>query len=493
MDSSLIKTGRILLIGNIAGNSYNLAKGLRRRGYEVDCFSNEYSYHIGSPEWESADFSAEVSPINQDWSKIDTGGFVRPPWFFEYYHGSSREDVRPAPQPLMLDPCYARHPLGYTQQYGLTGIQSDIRRYGRLAGRLGRRAIGKGAQLFRTILKTKPGITEQLIRFYEDKALAAGFQEPLTSYDFDFFASKCHYANLFDQYDLVQAAGLWEPGYLSSFSPSRPFVVFEHGTLRDIYDRSSPANRLYVLACYLAGQIVVTNADGMPIADRMGLAEKAVFIPHPVDDTIFYPTPQPELRRELLAKTSSEFLIYAPSRHDWAEKGNDLFLKGLALARRRGIPAGAVMCRWGNEIERSCALIRELNLDAHVTWIAAAPKPRVARHLNASDVLVDQFFYPAFGTVAAEGLACGKPVVMKFHAEMHRRVFNPLPPIIDATSPEQVAEVLVGLHSNSDTTRTIGEQSAQWFREHHSLELVMNRHLEVWRRAKTCPRSFVPL
>ena len=54
---------RILHIGNIAGNAYNIAKALRQRSdVEADVFTHDYRYYISDPEWEDGD----IEPVRFD-------------------------------------------------------------------------------------------------------------------------------------------------------------------------------------------------------------------------------------------------------------------------------------------------------------------------------------------------------------------------------------------------------------------------------------------
>lgn len=473
---------RILLMGNIAGNSYTLAKLLRRRGIEVDCFSHGYDYHIGSPEWEDADFKTkgEIKELGHDWSSMDLNGFERPHWYFEEFSSDASKFQYLAQAPsqvdpeMVLDPGLKWHPFAYTAQYGLRGCKPDFFRYGRLFKKVVSLALGW--------FKNLPPHYLHLIKTYRCCAGSAGFSGELTVFDIAHFEQQAHFAHLFSKYDLIQVAGLYDPGYPVLLAPDKPLVYFEHGTLREAYERPTAINRMMVLACYLAKNVVITNADCWGVAEKMGVADKAVFIPHPIDDSIFQPAAEPELRREFQEQTSSEFIIYSPARHTWDEKRNYILIEGFAQARSQGVPCGLVLCEWGKDMDRSQELLAERGIAEYTTWLPVQPKLQSARNINACHIVIDQFFYQAFGTVAAEALSCGKAVVMKFDAEAHRKVFNELPPIVDAKDPPSVADAIHRLWEDADLRKNIENKSHAWFEKYHSSELVVRKHLDIYSR-----------
>ena len=51
--------------GNIANNAYLMAKFLRRQEEDAHAFHFRYEFIIGHPEWEDADFDAELDPLTR--------------------------------------------------------------------------------------------------------------------------------------------------------------------------------------------------------------------------------------------------------------------------------------------------------------------------------------------------------------------------------------------------------------------------------------------
>src|SRR4051812_20095210 len=79
---------RVLHIGNIANNAYNIAKLQRRRGIHADVLCADYYHIMGCPEWEDADigeadFAQMTNQFFPNWETVDLGGFQRPSWFVQ--------------------------------------------------------------------------------------------------------------------------------------------------------------------------------------------------------------------------------------------------------------------------------------------------------------------------------------------------------------------------------------------------------------------------
>jgi len=74
---------KILHVGNILNNGYINCKYLRRRGIEADSLNVDYKHVQGQPEWEDVYIDEPVAEWNQDWSKVDLGGYKRPEWFYD--------------------------------------------------------------------------------------------------------------------------------------------------------------------------------------------------------------------------------------------------------------------------------------------------------------------------------------------------------------------------------------------------------------------------
>ena len=78
---------RILHVGNICNNAYQIAKMMNAQGADCDVLCADYYHIMGNPEWDDADFTGDFGSQNfPAWHKVDLHGFERPRWFAQAPH-----------------------------------------------------------------------------------------------------------------------------------------------------------------------------------------------------------------------------------------------------------------------------------------------------------------------------------------------------------------------------------------------------------------------
>ena len=231
-------------------------------------------------------------------------------------------------------------------------------------------------------------------------------EDELTSADFAWYANARSWAELFDRYDVVQCYAT-DP-IVALLAATRPYVAFEHGTLRDFTLGDNPIHRLNALAYRSADHVFITNGDCLEYAERLGIERFTPMI-HPVD------VDQHERDcagavAEIRARVGSDVVLFSPLRHDWAIKGTDVHIRALP-AIVAGTPGRVklCLCEWGAELDASRALIEELGMTANVVWLPPLNRVQLIAHMKAADVLLDQMALPHFGATAPQGLAAGTP------------------------------------------------------------------------------------
>ncbi len=479
---------RILHMGNVAGNAYNLAKGLRERtDVEADVFSNGYTYYLSQPEWEDADI--DLIDLNGDapvdWSKVDLKGFTRPSWYTEEAGELVSRALKHNWKDLARTILFVQSARPDKEQAEcLREISSCIEQGKSPAGLL---EFMRGTLLPRKNSGFRPGDEAWhnflLGEFGRLCAPAVGsnmIPGDLRSLPHDLSAA-------FARYDIIQTYGAPHPSYPMLQAPAIPRVVFEHGTMRELPFENSTWGRQLALAYACAHTNVITNPDCLKAAARLGLSNY-VYIPHPVDDDKFRPRQDPVFRAKLLNQYQAETLLFAPARQNWLIKGNDIMIRGFArLIKRVGPGPKLLLGGWGQEIARTVALIKELGLDDHIFMLPPLPKRLLARYYNAADIVLDQFLFGGFGTTAPEAMACAKPVLISYYPEQNAAAFPVPPPVCDCRTPEDIAETLERLLENPALCEQLGQDGKDWFCEHHSLDLVVSRHLDIYERILHSP------
>ena len=425
---------KILHVGNIANNAYSNVKFLRRKGIEAHVLSYDYRHVMGQPEWEDATFDGHVDEYEPDWGSVDLKGFHRPSWF----------------------------------------MQETLNR-----GGVCRKQKFKGQFRLERWLFQLPPMAMWVWRKYLESRKSGDVRSP---HVLDIWSSsycRKRFEEWFEGYDLVQAYAT-DPIHAWMFLKGRPYVAFEHGTMREIPFENSGRGRLLSLAYRQAGKVIITNPDVISAARRLGL-RNFLFIPHPVDETKYRPMDTP-LRGELVDQHQSELILFAPSRHNWALKGNDLLLK--AFVRCQQAYKGKlllILSDWGQEVDRSKGLIEALGIGRSVLWTPPLNKMSLIEYYNAADIVLDQFTIGTFGTVTPEAMACGKPVMLYFNREVHEWCYGDMPPVVSAGTEDQIFSELMALLGSRERRLAVGQASREWIVKHHGWELVADRQIAVYR------------
>lgn len=484
---------KILHIGNIANNAYNIAKALREKtDIEADVFTNNYCRYISQPEWEDVDFE----PVQYDefavpdWSKVDLKGFKRPDWYFEVMDSGvwnrlgnfhDKEMLRTVENLCKIIPSLkdAKQLKKIIEKGNLTKKESEI-----------------FASLNNGLINTKLNnpINKDYLSYLkvEYERLFRGILTPLTMDEMKKVATKGvkrSYQRLFSKYDIIQAYGVWEPMYPLLLMPSIPLVTFEHGSMREHPFMSETVGRLLALAYKKAHKNIITNGDSIHAIKRLRL-DNCVFIPHPVDDTKFRPR-ETTLRKKLQNEYGCSFILFAPARQNWHYKGNDkLFHACSRLSKYFGQDVAKLfVSNWGQEVGKSRELTRELGIERDVIWLPPICKPRLAEYYNASDVVLDQFTLGTFGTTTPEAMACGRPVVSFYKPEDHEWCFKEHPPVISAYSSDEIYESVKELIKNPRKLENVCKASLQWYKRNHSLNEVVSKLVDIYKDIKDSPAT----
>lgn len=204
---------------------------------------------------------------------------------------------------------------------------------------------------------------------------------------------------------------------------------------------------------------------------------RATYQPMPIDTDFFSDTGQPYRNR---------FRVFGPARLDWTYrgpyrrgsslKGNDVLIRGFAALVQERVDAELVLRDWGPDRDATRDLVRSLGLSDRVSYLPVVSKTRLAHEYRQAHVVVDQFVGGCLGVAALEALACERPVVMRLDAAMHRDAGVAVPPVLAATSGDDVAGWLLKLH-DTELRSVLGRRSRDWVVEHHSAERVASQVL----------------
>jgi glycosyltransferase involved in cell wall biosynthesis len=497
---------RVLHIGNIANNAFLNAKLLNQAGFDCDVLCYDYYHVMGSPEWEDADFEGAIADqFRPDWAALNLNGYQRPSWFAQ------------GPLDLCIDYLLAKRKgkiaraATHWEQLGwfnktVGGEAAGSGSLHRLARTL-RRSIGLLAPTVSRVRHTPhaPALTwgkleswahrggnlrwlvvaaaapvlmsaVLLLRIGTESPFSApqwldrfrqvfpDRPDPLLVQDLAPYASVVGRLKvLFNEYDIVQAYAT--DVVFPLLAGTRPYLGFEHGTLRTFTLADNAVSRLTALGYQQADHVFITNGDCLEYARKIKVTAYTPMV-HPLDDTRIRSVSGDYARRH--AEYGVKYLFLCPLRHDWAVKGTDKYIRALPLlASRIGRAFRVIMTQWGTQVDDSKRLAKALGVNDLIVWREPFNRGQLIREQKSCDVVFDQIALPHFGATAPQAIAAGVPVIMSYDPASTAWIIPEPAPILTAWTPDEIVEAVV---TALDPEWRAGYEIAarKWFDTYHS-------------------------
>jgi len=451
---------KILHIGNIAGNAYLNAKFLRGQGLVVDVISHDYSDLISSPEWfDARTQEKDVSEILKtgNTKNIDLK-FKRPSW---YISGSLEEISKK---------------YGYSYIFSVLLIQKNF------ANHFFKKRVGnlnylwlKICQRFNPywqIMSIKEyhyyqSLIKKFSKFFPERS------DQLTIQDIIPYTNAVRaFKHIFEKYNLVQAYAT-EPIY-TLLANKRPYIAYEHGTIRDLPFEDSAQGRLTALAYRMADFVLITNPDNIRAAKKLNL-KKFNSIPHPITEKW--------VKEKIKMPKDKSFNLFCPSRHDWDMKNTHYFIHAFAkILKKTKKPVTLILVKWGSNIKKSQSLIKKLGIEKHVKWIELTPKNLYFQNIARSNVVLDQVYWVGMGGIVPEAMLFGKPVLVSYDAKLCQWMFPDPPPVLSVFTIDDIYKTIVDLLEKPKKAKEIGKEGQKWFNKYHSKKIIVKKHLEIYKK-----------
>ena len=455
---------RSLHVGNIANVAYGYAKILFEQGRHVQVICHDIKHVMSQPEWDDLPLNPRDFSNENDFyeNTADLGTYARPPWYCSGKVTDPYKDLGRTSATFLriLSKC-----LPLKMKLAIAPAYYQI-----MDWRLQQRAR-------KTAIEEKPGLSES----GKPQSLAALVElsrrlGPKWGVDLATLRSYLPHRAWISSYagdnDVIFAYVL-SPIYAMLYG-LKPYVSVEIGTMRELSLGSSPTANALWLAYRLAGHVLLTNPDNRKFAEEAGI-ESYSFCPHPVDEDVFQPGAEPELRSELASRFGADVIIIAPARQNWKIKGNQKYIRAFARLLKSGVRAALIIPAWGQEIERSKLLCRELDIAECVRWIPPMSEPLLARHYRAADIVLDQFQLGVFGLISAKAMACGRPVLTSYDHSHHEWCFSERAPVISCDDDEHISAALTELAASPEKRHRVGQASRDWIMKHHSKKIVVQK------------------
>ncbi len=430
---------RILHIGNIANYAWVNAMLMRRHGVEAVVLDPDFQHFASAPEWIEATIEGGLGDhFAPAWHRMRIAGFVRPEWFLN------------GPSALVMPELLAREGGQPARRALLRGLSALHRRA--MASRAGalRRAAAGAARI-------GGGVLRRLAR----RGAAAGGGGAA--------GGDGRAASALARFDVVIGYALGAEIARQAGHPR--FVALELGTLRGLPFEDSATGRTCAALYRAAPEVFVTNLDCIDATQRLGIPQARITaMPHPFD-----------LDRALARAAADapaaggDPVLLCPARQHWKRgnaswlKGNDVLIRGAALAATRGAHFRLTMVEWGEEVADSRALIEGLGLGDRVRWIPPAPRATLWPMILRATAVLDQFAAPAIGGVGIETLALGRRLVTRLDPADPAPFFATQPPVLHAATAEQVAARIAQVLADPEDLAGLGARGQDWMRAEHGV------------------------
>lgn len=296
-------------------------------------------------------------------------------------------------------------------------------------------------------------------RFVSDKINVLKIMSLMNKYDVVF----CHVpSSLYAQF-VHRAYVPYDAGLIRYLPHSKRMQIYPKKIYSDI------RLHMLLLSYRRAKRVLYTNPDTTPFFRLAGIDESRLrFVPFFIDTERYKPV---EIRQQ-----HDGLVFFAPARHKWSEKGNDVLLKAYAKYDKEFNDTTLILAEWGLDVERSKTLVHELQIHS-VKFVPVMNKPNLIRMYQNSNVVFDQFILGSYGTAAPEAMACGVPVVI-YLSQWHEKCYGEAAPTVNACNSEQIYDAMVRLRDAS-YRQQLGKLSREYVLKHHSAEKVVKTHMIV--------------
>ncbi len=184
----------------------------------------------------------------------------------------------------------------------------------------------------------------------------------------------------------------------------------------------------------------------------------------------------------------SEFVIFSHARHYWKDfveehekkfgmKGLHKLIIGLSKFVKTNPNSNPllVFLEYGINVKDSKELIKSLGVEEYVLWLPRMARKNLLGLLEYSDIVVDAIDETMWGGVGFEGLSCGKVLMQNilYSDEEYQEIMgHPLPFIMRANSPKEVASHFRNFVENREFYESKAKENKKWFERYAGIGLA---------------------
>lgn len=150
-------------------------------------------------------------------------------------------------------------------------------------------------------------------------------------------------------------------------------------------------------------------------------------------------------------------------------KGSDRFLRAFIAAVRAGADIRCTILDRGPDREAARELIGQSGVGERFEWRPSVSSSGLRQMFAAADIVVDQFDVGAFGGVALEAMAQGKPVMIHLDPTYISHSYPAPPPIINCHTEEEILAAILS-HTDRSILTAKGDEAETWVRMYHAID-----------------------
>lgn len=267
---------------------------------------------------------------------------------------------------------------------------------------------------------------------------------------------------------------------VAALMSGKPYVFWPHGGDAHIvpfqddtaFERSvASLTRAAIARADLAGSHDPHIAARL---EELGRPAPVPYLPFLVDTERYAPgAPTTMIAKEVVARAEGRCVFFLASRQDFHWKGTDHFARAFAATVSGGAPFYLVVTPWGADVEATRRIFADAGVLDSVHYLESAVSKPILRDLyRVADLVVDQFTVTAFGAVMLEAMACGTPVLINLDVAAFQARWADFvpPPILRASSEEEIGAVLRGIADGGVDLDALGRSARSWIQAHHGPE-----------------------
>lgn len=270
---------------------------------------------------------------------------------------------------------------------------------------------------------------------------------------------------------------------LASFS-NKPYVTLSYGS--DLFNLPFEDTEIGWMQCRgyrKATRHIVAGKWALEHMERLGISRRKMdLIPFMIDTDFYAPLKESPLRPTLRKKHAGKVIFFVGARQNWAWKGSNKLIRAISKVKKRTDKAVFLSVWYGQDIDRSEELIKDLKLGQTIQKIGVLSKGAMRRYVDAADVCIDQFTHGALGTFALESMSMGKPLIAYCDAEKHFDFREP-PPLLNAFSEDEIAGRIMDCIKGYEGLPQIGSKHREWIKLYHGHDILWPVYDEVYRKA----------